>query len=115
MVEQLPCKQEVVGSIPTAGTKGDDLKKKKKEAKFKWHGIRPVDNGELEEKCREEMRKFGCNMRKPRNLLFHTVVLTPDYNGSGVSITGGRKRFHAEYFPKLKWSSWHGEDGGDAA
>lgn len=87
----------------------------KKEAEFKWHGIRPVDSGEMEEATRADMRLGGVDMRKPSNLIFSTVILTDDWEGPSVMVWGkrGSKKFHAEYSPKTKWVS-HKADGSAA-
>lgn len=76
-----------------------------KEAGFKWHGIRPVDKGEMEELVREDMRLGGVNMRKPQNLIQSTVLLTDDFDGPSVSVWGVKssKKFHAKYSAKTAW------------
>lgn len=87
-----------------------------KEAEFKWHGVRPVDNGEMEEAARADMRLAGVNMRKPSRLIISTVLLTDDWGGPSVHVWGkhGSKKFHAEYCPKTVWVAVKEPDG-DAA
>lgn len=75
----------------------------KKEAEFEWIGPRPADNGEIEEIVRTDMRRAGVNMRKPRNLIFSTVLLSDDFNGPVVHVGGGKNKFKAEYQAKAKW------------
>lgn len=88
----------------------------KPEAEFKWIGPRPADNGEIEEIVRADMRLAGVDMRKPKNLVFSTVLLTDDFNGPVVTVSGGKKKFHAEYSPKAVWVSFNpNEDAGGAA
>lgn len=85
------------------------------EAAFKWIGPRPVDDGEIEAFVRSDMRRAGVNMRKPQRLVFSTVVLTDDYDGPVVHVTGGKRKFHASYEPKAKWVSLDEFEEGGAA
>lgn len=87
-----------------------------REAEFKWIGPRPVDDGEIEAFVREDMRRAGVNMCKPHRLIFSTVVLTEDFDGPVVHVTGGKRKFHASYEAKAKWVSLSefGEEGGAA-
>jgi hypothetical protein len=86
------------------------------EARFKWHGVRPVDDGEMEETVRADMRLGGVDMRRPSRLIFSTVLLTADMNGPVVTVWGkkGGKKFHAEYSPKCGWVTLTASEG-DAA
>lgn len=88
-----------------------------KEAKFKWYGVRPVDNGEMEEYVRADMRACGVNMRKPRDLLTSTVMLTDDWSGPSVSVWSkrGSDKFHAQYSSKTVWVTFDGRDLDGAA
>lgn len=85
-----------------------------KEASIKWHGIRVVDNGELEAMVREDMRSVGIDMRKPKHLIIHTVFLSDDIDGPTVAVWGRKKRFHAEYNLRTEWVTIN-ELGGSAA
>lgn len=88
----------------------------KREAPFEWRGIRPVDNGEMEEIVRADMRQAGVNMRKPKRLIFSTVLLTDDLYGPSVVVWSEKrsKSFHAQYQPKTEWVTM-AEPGGSAA
>jgi len=85
----------------------------KREAKIEWVGPRPLDNGELEEIVRDDMRKAGVDMRKPKYLISSTVLLTDSLHGPSVSVWGGRgsKKFHAQYNSKTIWVTLKDEGG----
>lgn len=87
-----------------------------KEAPFEWVGVRPVDNGEMEAFVRADMRACGVNMRKPKRLIFSTVMLSSDIDGPSVTVWGqkGGKSFIAEYRPKTEWVSINEIEGGAA-
>lgn len=88
----------------------------KNEAPFEWVGIRPVDNGEMEAIVRADMRAAGVNMKKPKKLVFSTVLLTDNMDGPSVTVWGQKRyrSFIAEYTPKTEWVSIDTK-GGDAA
>lgn len=69
-----------------------------------WHGA--YHDG-MNEVVRDDILKSLTRLKKPSDLITHTIFLSDDMDGPSVSVWGeeGDDRFHAEYIDQTKWES----------
>lgn len=74
-----------------------------------WHGPRPPgDPDEMDRRVLEDIRRYTNGIKKPSDLVTHTVFLGDDYDGPSVAVwgrPGDDGHYHCEYCEKTQWVS----------
>ena len=83
---------------------------KDKQITLKWHGVLPP--GILEEvewSVREDIKQNLTGLKKPGDLIFHTVFLGETMDDENVTVwgeVGDPDTFHCEWAEKAEWVSF---------
>lgn len=71
-----------------------------------WHGDPCPD--EYQDELMSDLVSLTKDLSSPSDLFFHTVILTPDYNGPTIIVWGEEdddERFHCQYDEVTEWVS----------